>query len=134
MTLRPFTPHKPDLDSREHIEQFVDSFYSRVLADEHLAPIFLDVADIDLDVHLPHIKDYWCKLLLGEKSYRRHTMNIHRQLHGRQPLQAGDFQRWLTLFNATLDEGFAGERAERARQVAASIAGNMEVSLPARKP
>jgi hemoglobin len=127
-------PYKPDLDTRENIEQFVDSFYSRVLADEHLAPIFLDVATIDLAVHLPHIKDYWCKLLLGDKAYRRHTMNIHRQLHGKQPLQAGDFQRWLALFNATLDEGFAGERSERARQVAASIAGNMEASLSPERP
>jgi len=122
--------HKCDLDSRENIEAFVDLFYSHVLEDEQLAPIFLDIAAIDLAVHLPHIKDYWCKLLLGDKSYRRHTMNIHRQLHGKQPLQAGDFQRWLALFNATLDEGFAGERTERARKVAASIAGNMEASLP----
>jgi hemoglobin len=122
---------KGDLDSRAQIEAFVDLFYQRILADQQLAPIFLDIAVIDLAVHLPHIKDYWCKLLLGEKRYKRHTMNIHRQLHGKQPLQTGDFQRWLALFNATLDEGFAGERSERARQVAASIAGNMEASLPA---
>jgi hemoglobin len=124
---------KGDLDSRGQIEAFVDLFYQRILADQQLAPIFLDIAVIDLAVHLPHIKDYWCKLLLGEKRYKRHTMNIHRQLHGKQPLQAGDFQRWLALFNETLDEGFAGERSERARQVAASIAGNMEASLPAER-
>ena len=123
--------NKPDLDSREHIEAFVDRFYARMLEDEQLAPIFLNVAAIDLAVHLPHIKDYWCKLLLGERGYRRHTMNIHRQLHGKQPLHAEDFQRWLALFNATLDAGFAGERTERARQVAASIAANMAASLPA---
>tara|TARA_R110001592_G_scaffold337300_1_gene623738 strand:+ start:357987 stop:358382 length:396 start_codon:yes stop_codon:yes gene_type:complete len=121
---------KRDLDSRENIEAFVDLFYQHVLDDERLAPIFLDVAAIDLAVHLPHIKDYWCKLLLGDKNYRRHTMNIHRQLHGKKPLQAEDFQRWLALFNTTLDEGFAGERTERARQVAASIAANMAASLP----
>ncbi len=120
----------PDLDTREHIEEFVDRFYARLLVDEHLAPIFLDVAAIDLAVHLPHIKDYWCKLLLGDKSYQRHTMNIHRQLHGKQALQAGDFERWLALFNSTLDQGFCGELTERARQVAAAIAGNMEASLP----
>lgn len=120
---------KPDLDSREHIEAFVDAFYARLLEDEQLAPIFLDVAAIDLAVHLPHIKDYWCKLLLGERSYSRHTMNIHRQLHGKQPLQPGDFQRWLELFNTVLDEGFAGDRSERARRVAASIAANMATSL-----
>ena len=126
-------PQQRDLGSRENIEAFVDLFYRRILEDEQLSPIFLDVAGIDLAVHLPHIKNYWCKLLLGEKNYQRHTMNIHRQLHGKQPLQAGDFQRWLALFNATLDEGFAGERAERARQVAASIAGNMEAGLPAER-
>jgi hemoglobin len=121
---------KPDLDCRENIERFVDLFYQRMLADEQLAPIFVDVAEIDLAVHLPHIKDYWCKLLLGEKGYQRHTMNIHRQLHGKRPLQKDDFQRWLAFFIAAVDQDFAGERAERAKQVATSIAANMEKSLP----
>lgn len=121
---------KPDLDSREHIEQFVDRFYARMLQDEVLAPIFVDVAGIDLDVHLPHIKDYWCKLLLGEKGYQRHTMNIHRALHGKRPLRADDFARWLDYFQTTVDMYYAGERAERAKQVAASIADNMQKSLP----
>ena len=123
---------KPDLDSRENIEGFVDRFYQRLLADDQLAPIFVDVAEIALAVHLPHIKDYWCKLLLGEKGYQRHTMNIHRQLHGKRPLQKEDFQRWLVFFVATVEEGFAGERAERAKQVAASIAANMEKGLPSK--
>ncbi len=123
--------HGPDLDSRENIERFVDLFYQRMLADEQLAPIFVDVAEIDLAVHLPHIKDYWCKLLLGEKSYQRHTMNIHRQLHGKRPLASDDFERWLAFFKATVDDHFAGERAERAKRVAASIAANMQKSLPA---
>ena len=121
---------RPDLDSREHIEFFVDRFYERMLADEQLAPIFVDVAQIDLAVHLPHIKDYWCKLLLGDAEYRRHTMNIHRQLHSKRALQAQDFQRWLNFFAATVDDYFVGERAERAKQVAASIAANMQKSLP----
>jgi hemoglobin len=120
----------PDLDSREQIERFVDLFYARMLADEQLAPIFIDVAAIDLAVHLPHIKDYWCKLLLGEQAYRRHTMEIHRALHGKRPLQADDFSRWLALFTRTVDDFFAGERAERAKQVAAAIAANMQKSLP----
>jgi hemoglobin len=121
---------KPDMDCRENIERFVDFFYAGLLADQQLAPIFVDVAEIDLDVHLPHIKDYWCKLLLGEKGYQRHTMNIHRQLHTRRPLNKDDFQRWLAFFTATADAHFAGERTERAKQIAASIAANMEKSLP----
>ena len=119
------------MDSRENIEFFVDRFYERMLADEQLAPIFVDVAEIDLNVHLPHIKNYWCKLLLGEKKYQRHTMNIHRQLHGKRPLHKRDFERWLDFFVTTVDAHFAGPRAQRAKQVAASIAANMEKSLPA---
>lgn len=117
------------MDSRQNIEFFVDRFYEALLADPQLAPIFVDVAEIDLAVHLPHIKDYWCKLLLGDRTYQRHTMNIHRQLHGKRPLKPEDFQRWLAFFIATLDAHFAGERAERAKRVAASIAANMEKSL-----
>jgi hemoglobin len=119
----------PDLNSREQIERFVDLFYQRLLADPVLAPIFVDVAAIDLAVHLPHIKDYWCKLLLGETAYQRHTMNIHRELHGKRALEAADFERWLAFFESTIDDHFAGERAERAKRVAATIAANMVKSL-----
>ena len=120
---------RPDMDSRQNIEFFVDRFYEGLLADEQLAPIFVDVAEIDMAVHLPHIKDYWCKLLLGEKGYQRHTMNIHRQLHTKRALHPRDFQRWLDFFVSTVDGHFAGERSERAKQVAAAIAANMEQSL-----
>jgi hemoglobin len=120
---------KPDLDCRENIESFVDRFYQRILADRQLAPIFLDVAEIDLDVHLPHIKDYWCKLLLGEKNYRRHTMNIHRQLHSKRMLHKQDFDRWLATFVGTVDDNFAGERAERSKVIAQTIADNMRKGL-----
>jgi hemoglobin len=119
----------PDLDSREKVEAFVDAFYARILVDEELAPIFLQVAAVDLDVHLPHIKDYWCKLLLGDEAYRRHTMNIHRQLHGKQELQPANFERWLELFVDTLDTHFKGEKTDRARRVARTIAGNMQTAL-----
>lgn len=117
------------MNSRENIAFFVERFYEGMLADPQLAPIFVEVANINLDVHLPHIKDYWCKLLLGEQQYQRHTMNIHRALHGKRSLQPADFERWLRLFINTVDAHFVGERAERAKRVAAAIATNMESSL-----
>ena len=121
--------NRPDLDRRARVEQFVDAFYGHVLNDTRLAPLFLDVAAIDLQVHLPHIKDYWSKLLLGERAYQRHTMNIHRQLHGKQRLTGADFAQWLALFNATLDQHFSGENTEKARRIAATIAANMRDRL-----
>ena len=120
-----------DLDSKAHIADFVESFYQKLLSDPELAPIFLDVAAVDLDVHLPHIRDYWCKLLLGSNRYRRHTMNIHRELHLKQKLTPAHFQAWLALFNATVDEAYRGPCAERAKRVAAAIAGNMREAIEA---
>ena len=120
---------RSDMNSRENIAFFVERFYEGMLADPKLAPIFVEVADINLDVHLPHIKDYWYKLLLGDQQYQRHTMNIHRTLHGKRSLVPADFERWLGLFTSTVDAYFVGERAERAKRIAAAIATNMESSL-----
>lgn len=117
---------REDLDSPEKIARLIDAFYARVLADPRLAPIFIDVAAIDLEQHLPHIRAYWEKLLLGGQDYHRHTMNIHRDLNDRHPLLAADFARWLQLFCDSVDELYAGEKASRAKQIAAHIAANME--------
>jgi hemoglobin len=116
---------KPDLDSKERIAQFVDAFYEQVLNDEQLAPIFLDVAKVDLSHHMPLICSYWQKLLLGDREYNRHTMNIHRALNAKRELKETDFDRWLSLFSRTVDKHFEGEKAERAKQVAGHIAANM---------
>jgi hemoglobin len=119
----------PDLDNRDQVERFVRRFYRELLRDPVLAPIFLDVAEVDLDAHLPHIVDYWCKLLLGDSSYDRHTMNIHRRLHAKRQLAATDFERWLGYFTRAVDSGWRGENADRAKRIATTIAANMARSL-----
>ncbi len=120
---------KPDLDNRQRIEAFVDAFYASLLSDPAMAHIFFDIAEVDLPTHLPLIKSYWCKLLLGESGYRRHTMNIHRAVHAKRALHSADFERWLKHFCTTVEQGYSGPRADRARRVAATIAKNMQASL-----
>lgn len=115
-----------DLDSPANIERFVRAFYARVLKDPELAPIFLHTAKIDLDLHLPLICSYWEKLLLGDRSYQRHTMNIHREVHEKQPFTAENFKTWLRLFLATAEQLCRGPKAEQAQRTAARIATNME--------
>jgi hemoglobin len=120
---------KPDLDSRENIKIFIELFYEKVLVDKLLAHIFTDVAGIDVNIHIPIIRTYWEKLLLGDDAYKRHTMNIHRDIHAKFPLTKVEFDRWLSLFIETAREHFAGEKTERAIQVASAIASNMDISL-----
>lgn len=119
----------PDLDSKARIEQFVDAFYAQVLRDDVLRPLFVDVGQIDLAKHLPLIRAYWEKLLLGENDYHRHTMNIHRALNAKQHLDNAAFERWLLLFQQTADRHYAGPLAERAKEVARHIAFNMSKAL-----
>lgn len=118
-----------DLDSSQAIRQFVDAFYARLLADPQLAPIFIDVAQVDLEKHKPLICQYWEKLLLGSDEYQRHTMNIHRAVNQKQTLQPEDFDQWLAYFIKTVDCLFKGPGAERAKRVATTIASNMEKSF-----
>lgn len=114
-----------DLDSPERIAEFLQFFYGKLLKDPVLAPIFIDVAQIDITQHLGHIQAYWEKLLLGKDDYKRHTMNIHRMLHSKRALTKADFDRWLDFFVSTVREHYAGPQAERAIQVAGHIADNM---------
>ena len=120
---------RSDLNTPASIDRFVDRFYARVLTDSLLAPLFLEVAGIDVEQHLPRIKAYWRKMLLGEPAYRRHMMQKHRDLDARSPLAPEHYARWLALFEATLDEHHAGPAADRARVLARRIAGNMRRNL-----
>jgi len=118
-----------DLDSPAHIERFVKAFYVQVLRDPELAPIFLEVANIDLDKHLPLICSYWEKLLLGNPSYQRHTMNIHRDVHAQQPFTEAHFNRWLALFTETCSQLCSGPYADKAKRTATRIASNMALNV-----
>ena len=123
--------HKPDLDHPAAISALVDRFYARVLSDPTLAPVFTEVARIDLDTHIPTIKAFWRKMLLGDPAYARNMVARHAAVHARFPLRARHFDRWLTLFTQTVERDFAGPYADRARTLAARIAANLERNLDA---
>lgn len=118
-----------DLDNKEAIETLVEGFYAKVLKDDILAHIFTDIAGIDILEHKAVIVSYWQKLLLGDKSYHRHTMNIHRVVNDKFAFKQEAFDRWLLLFTQTIDENFTGAGAERAKKLGATIAANMQALL-----
>ena len=118
-----------DLNTPDAIREFIRRFYDKVLADDQLGPIFLDVAAIDIEEHREILEAFWRKLLLGEKAYDRHMMDIHRAVHKRHGFSEDNFRRWLQYFEATLDEGYRGDYAHRARFLARSIATNLQEAL-----
>ena len=104
-----------DIEGRADVERLVRAFYSRAMADPMIGWIFVDVAKLDLEEHVPVIASFWETILLGARSYSGGAFRPHAELHARVPLRAGHFERWLWMWRATVDELFAGERAELAK-------------------
>jgi hemoglobin len=100
----------------------VRAFYGRALTDPMIGWLFVDVAKLDLEAHVPDITSFWETILLGAQSYRGGAFRPHAALHARAPLRSGHFERWLTLWTTTVDELFAGERAELAKAHAVRVA------------
>jgi hemoglobin len=107
-----------DLTTAEDIRTLVDAFYRRVTADELLAPIFNDVAQVDWAHHLPVMYRFWESMLLGSGTYQGAPFPKHAVL----PVQKAHFSRWLALFVETVDTLFSGPTADEAKGRAASIA------------
>ena len=102
------------LETPSDIHQLVSAFYDKVLHDEQLAPFF---QKLDFSAHLPQMERFWRFDLLSEEGY---TTNVTEK-HLKMPLQKQHFDRWLALFNETIDELFEGELAQQAKQRAAVI-------------
>ena len=119
--------HK-DIENRSDIDQLMNAFYARALVDPLIGFIFTDVAKLDLEHHLPIIGDFWETLLFQTGDYAKHGRNplrVHADLDSKTPLVPRHFERWLEIFNETVDESFAGERSEYVKLRADAIAGNM---------
>lgn len=106
---------KKDISHRSDIELLVNSFYDKVKGDLTIGHIFTDVAKVDWDHHLPVMYSFWETLLLEEKTYAGNPMKTHGELNKKYPLLQHHFDGWVRLFVETVDELFAGSKAEEAK-------------------
>lgn len=111
-----------ELNSKMEVEIMVDRFYEKVKQDELLSPLF---AHVDWPKHLPIMYNFWASMLLGDRSYSGNPFQKHVPL----PLKAIHFDRWLLLFNKTIDENFTGEKAEEVKARAQNIAAVFQYRL-----
>ena len=120
-----------DIETRADIELLISKFYEKMLKDQVIGFIFTDIAKIDLDEHLSIICDFWETILFTRPVYKRgpEVMNVHHELNKKISLKKGHFTRWLYLFSTTIDELYTGEKAEKAKEKADSIAKLMQNRL-----
>ena len=118
----PVPPPLPDVRTEADIRQLVDTFYARVSADALLSPVFNDLAQVNWDAHLPTMYDFWSSVLLGTSRYKGRPFAKHFPL----PIGAAHFQRWLALFQASVDALFTGPKAAEAKTKAQHIGAMFE--------
>ena len=93
------------------IKLLVDTFYNKVRKDELLADLFNNKIGDRWPEHLEKMYRFWQTVLLEEHTYHGSPFLPHAKL----PVNLEHFERWLTLFNKTVDDLFEGEKAERAK-------------------
>jgi hemoglobin len=120
-----------DIENRGDCERLVREFYGRALGDPIIGWIFVDVAKLDVEAHVPRITSFWETILLDARSYGGGAFRPHLALDARVRLRRGHFERWLWLWRATVDDLFAGDRAELAKAHAQRVAGAFHARLEA---
>ncbi|WP_219817328.1 group III truncated hemoglobin [Arthrobacter sp. N199823] len=115
----------PDIATRQDILTLVETFYTKAFHDDLIGHIFTDVVHMDLAAHLPIMADFWQTVLFKAGLYKRNALKIHFDIHAKEPLTLEHFNRWLQLWTRTVDELFAGEKAEMAKVQAHQIAGSI---------
>lgn len=111
-----------DIASRADILELTTTFYQRAFADDLLGPVFIDIARMDLDAHLPVICDFWENILFRTGGYRGGAFAPHVMLHQQVPLDWPKFARWLEIWFGTVDDLFAGPYADIAKMHAQNVA------------
>jgi hemoglobin len=120
---------RSDIRDRADCERLVRAFYARALVDPMIGWIFVDVAKLDIEAHVPRIASFWETILLGARSYSGSAFAPHEALNRKVPLRPGHFERWLALWRATIDDLFAGVVAELAKTEARRVAQAIERRL-----
>jgi hemoglobin len=106
------------------LTELVRRFYGAARRDPVLGPVF-DRAVDDWDAHIAKVAAFWSSALLGTRSYRGNPLAEH----ARRPLEPAMFERWLTIWDATVDAMFEPEIAEALKQRAAMIAESLKLGL-----
>lgn len=121
----------PDIADEQDVADLIRDFYGRAFADPLLGPVFVDVARMDLDAHMPVMRDFWMTVLFRDGRYRRNALTPHVALHSKTELTSAHFERWVALWTAAVASRHDGAVARRAVVQAERIAVSLERRLSA---
>ncbi|TCN51062.1 group III truncated hemoglobin [Flavobacterium circumlabens] len=107
-----------DISSLGDIKLLVNTFYAKVQDDDLIGPIFNEKMLGRWPEHLEKMYRFWQTILLEEHTYSGSPFPPHKHL----PVNQTHFDRWMEIFNSTVDFLFVGKLAEEAKIRAANMA------------
>lgn len=116
---------KADIQKLDDVKLLVDTFYGHVQQDELIGPIFNSKLEGHWPEHLEKMYTFWQTILLEEYTYRGRPFPPHAQL----PIEAEHFERWLQIFDQTVNDLFEGPVAEEAKSRGRKMAALFQVKL-----
>ncbi len=110
------------------ISDLVERFYAAIRGDTLLGPIFTHHVT-NWPVHLARMKDFWASVTLESGRFRGSPMAKHIAVGG---LGQSHFERWLKLWEKTVDVVVADDRAAEvfrtaAKRIASSLLTGIQV-------
>jgi hemoglobin len=111
-----------DINSSADIFHLVDKFYKRAMVDDTIGFFFTEVMHLSLEKHIPVIVSFWETVLLDKGTYKGNPMEKHFHLNHLEPIKPIHFERWLQLWETTVNENFTGNKATEAINRARTIA------------
>ena len=99
-----------DIETIDDIKLLVDTFYGSVQADDLIGPIFNKVVENRWPQHLEKMYRFWQSILLHEPTYSGRPFPPHMKLD----INHLHFDRWISLFELTVNGLFQGSNATTA--------------------
>ena len=107
-----------DISDIEDIKLMVNTFYDKVREDDLLGPIFNGKLQNRWPEHLQKMYGFWQTLLFDVRAYSGTPFPPHKQL----PVDKTHFDRWVLLFDSSIDKLFKGPLTEEAKARASNMA------------
>ena len=118
-----------DISNRDDLLFLMKAFYSKMLKDEQIGYIFTDIANLDLEHHLPLLADFWNNALFHAGGYKNNVVQIHKNLDALEKLTPDHFIRWQLLLAETIDNNYQGEVAEKMKLRASQVGMTIQSKL-----
>ena len=107
-----------DIESKADLELLVNEFYRHVRTDDVLGPIFNTIIGDDWSHHLPIMYTFWNTVLFGAEGYKGQAVGKHVEIDRKMPLNEEHFERWISMWQQTVDRLFEGDNANRIKDKA----------------